>query len=123
MLLTTQKFLEDELAHKAEDKGVKITSDCGNKANVVTYRTYDSEFKLLGSVTIHFEESYASIVNYAGRDAGDSFRYGDGTGNLVREIFKRLKLEGEMVNQPEKEKSLAQAGGGRNKTIEDAFPF
>ena len=120
-MFTTQRFVEDELNSKAQSRDVKITADTGRQANIVTYRTYDSSFKLLGSVTLHFEESFASIVNYAGRDAGESFRYGDATHKLIAEVFHRLHLEG--PPKTEVEETEEAKADSKKKLAQDAFPF
>ncbi|HEQ60292.1 MAG TPA: hypothetical protein ENN74_01655 [Firmicutes bacterium] len=120
-MFTTQRFVEEELDNKAREQSLKITADAGRQANIVTYRTYDSSFKLLGSVTLHFEESFASIVNYAGRDAGESFRYGDATHKLIAEVFQRLHLEG--APEAAEEEAQAAQGESKKKLAQDAFPF
>lgn len=120
-MLTTQRFVEDALNDKAHSRDLKITSDAGRQANIVTYRTYDSRFQLRGAVTVHFEESFASIVNYAGRDAGESFRYGDATHKLIAEIFHRLHLDTSAPAAPEQEEEAE--GDSKKKLAHDAFPF
>jgi len=120
-MFNTQRFMEDELGLKAQSENVKVTADTGRQANVVTYRTYDSNFRLLGAVTVHFEESFASIVNYAGREAGESYRYGDATHKLIEQVYNRLHL------QPSTEGEAKQVEesptGSTGNTARDAFPF
>jgi len=142
-MLTTQQMVDHEIGLEAEKHGLKVTSDVGHQGNVITYRTYDKDYHLIGTVTVHFEESYASIVNYAGRDAGESYRYGDSTINLVKEVFTRLRIweetEGrsgqtQAAKATEKPRVAVPTENGaeiektksdptKKKAISDAFPF
>ena len=131
-MLSTQGFVEDELGEIAHRQGLKVTADVGRQGNVITYRTYDDQLTLIGTVTVHFEESYASIVNYAGRDSGQTFRYGDTTQGLMNEICKNLKIE-PISTEKEAEKDegslvskstvTTENEATRKKAAQDAFPF
>jgi hypothetical protein len=98
---TTQGFIEDEMEQRAQCGGLKITCDLGHQGNVVTYRTYNEVLHLIGTVTVHYEESFASIVNYAGRDTGANYRYGRATQKLMKAICDELKIEFECVEPQE----------------------
>ena len=124
-MLSTKDYVEEALVEIAQSHGVKVTADAGRQGNVLTYRTYNKEFKLMGSVTVHFEESFASIVNYAGRDAGESFRYGDATHKLIAEVSNRLNLKGaaEAAQDSEEQPAETPEANSRKKLAQDAFPF
>jgi len=135
-MLKTQEFVEREIQEKAQEIGFKATADAGRQGNVMNYRVYDQNLRLRGSVSVHYEESYANLINYAGRDAGTTFRYGDCTRDLVQEILKRLGLEGAVQQETQAETkstpdaaaadpALArkQAEKARLASVADAFPF
>jgi hypothetical protein len=133
-MLKTQEFVEREIQEKAQEIGFKATADMGRQGNVMNYRGYDQNLHLKGSVSVHYEESYANLINYAGRDAGTTFRYGDCTRDLVQEILKRLGLEGVIQQEAKAETAPAaaatdptlarkQAEKARLASVADAFPF
>lgn len=135
-MLKTQEFVEREILEKAQESGFKATADAGRQGNVMNYRVYDQNLVLKGSVAVHYEESYANLINYAGRDAGTTFRYGDCTRDLVQEILKRLglydstkqdtKADGKAapgVVAPDPVLARKQAEKARLASVADAFPF
>jgi hypothetical protein len=91
-MLTTQDLIEEAIADRAQVQGIRVTADKGHEPNIITYRAYDSDLNFLGSVTLHYEENFASFVNYASRDSGDSYRYGKCTTELVNQVLEKLKI-------------------------------